>query len=65
MFEICLKFRRRMENHGIGLHTNEEINEVGYEDLRAVSNYLGVKRYLFGDQPTRVRFQLNLYLHAP
>ena len=36
---------------GIGRHTKEEIENMGRDDLRSISEYLGSKQYLFGDKP--------------
>ncbi len=40
--------------HGIGRLTQEQVAEIGKEDLRAISNCLGEKKYLMGDNPTKV-----------
>ena len=44
--------RRDLRGHGIGRHTDAEINAVAVEDLRAVSDLLGDKPYLLGAAPT-------------
>ena len=44
--------RRDLRGHGIGRHTDAEINAVAVEDLRAVSDFLGDKPYLLGAAPT-------------
>uniref|UniRef100_A0A914X127 Failed axon connections homolog n=1 Tax=Plectus sambesii TaxID=2011161 RepID=A0A914X127_9BILA len=45
---------QRIKAVGIGCHPRDEIINIGLEDLRAVSNYLGNKHYLTGYKPTRV-----------
>lgn len=44
--------RRDLHGHGIGRHTDGEIDAMALEDLRAVSNFLGDKDYLMGAAPT-------------
>ncbi|XP_060068093.1 failed axon connections homolog [Ylistrum balloti] len=35
---------------GIGRHTPEEINYIMSEDLKAISDFIGTKKFLFGDK---------------
>ena len=55
---IMLMFRKRFidqaKGQGIGLHTKEEILDVGKRDLKAVSAFLGDKPYLMGEKITSV-----------
>ncbi|XP_070541195.1 failed axon connections homolog [Ptychodera flava] len=37
--------------HGIGRHTDRELFSVVQKDLRAISTFLGDKKFLFGDEP--------------
>jgi hypothetical protein len=46
--------RKRLYAHGIGRHTRDDIISIGFDDLKAVSAYLGTKKFFMGDQPTRV-----------
>ncbi|VDN49487.1 unnamed protein product [Gongylonema pulchrum] len=39
----------------IGKHSRDEIVNIGNDDLRAISLYLGSKHYFTGFKPTRVR----------
>ena len=39
---------------GIGRLTQEQIAQIGQDDLRAISRYLGGKQYLMGKTPTKV-----------
>jgi len=38
--------------HGIGRHSEEEVKKIGLADLKAFSEYLGNKPFLFGEKPT-------------
>ncbi|XP_060064256.1 failed axon connections homolog isoform X2 [Ylistrum balloti] len=42
--------RKRLYNNGILRHTPEEIRHIMSEDLKALSYYLGSKKFLFGDK---------------
>ena len=44
-------FKRQAVGQGMGKHTEAEIQDMGKKDLRALSDYLGTKEYLFGDKP--------------
>ncbi|CAI4232979.1 unnamed protein product [Auanema sp. JU1783] len=39
---------------GLGKHTRQEQIEIGSDDLKAISKYLGAKHYLTGFKPTRI-----------
>ena len=41
--------KKEMHGHGIGRHTQYDIYAFGKGDLDAISNYLGTKRYFFGE----------------
>jgi glutathione S-transferase len=43
---------KQMQGHGIGRHSLDEIYRLGFADLDAISDYLGHKSYLFGDEIT-------------
>jgi len=43
---------RKLDAHGIGRHTREEIYALGARDLAALSAFLGDEPFLFGDTPT-------------
>ncbi|EDV22397.1 Failed axon connections-like protein [Trichoplax sp. H2] len=51
-----LTFRRKvtkaMWGHGIGRHSQEEIHDIGNNDLRACSSFLADKKFFMGDQPS-------------
>jgi len=38
--------------HGIGRHSEEEVKKIGLADLKAFSEYLGNKPFLFGEKPS-------------
>ena len=46
--------KKEMHGHGIGRHTQSDIYAFGKADLDAISNYLGTKRYFFGEELTYV-----------
>ncbi len=41
--------RKRINGHGMGAHTDDEINAIANESFASVSTLLGNKAYLFGD----------------
>lgn len=43
---------KKVKAQGIGVHTPEEIEEFGKNDLKVLSEVLGDKPYFFGDEPT-------------
>lgn len=48
------RVRGSLYGHGIGRHSEKEIYGIAERDLRAVSVWLGKKKFLFGDQPSLV-----------
>merc|ERR1712117_780679 len=38
--------------HGIGRHSEEEVKKIALADLKAFSEYLGNKPFLFGEKPS-------------
>ena len=42
------------KGQGIGRHSKEEIRQLGIQNLKALSDFLGEKPYLMGNQPTEV-----------
>lgn len=58
---------KKLKAHGIGVHTPEEIEQFGKNDLKVLSDMLGDKPYFFGDEPTLVSTKIiNRYeLHCP
>lgn len=45
---------KRIEGHGIGVHSESELHAIGIRDLSAVADYLGDKPFLMGDSATTV-----------
>jgi glutathione S-transferase len=43
-----------LKGHGIGKHTPQEIYEIGCRDLAALSDFLGDKKFMMGDEPTSI-----------
>ena len=46
--------RRQLRGHGMGLHAPEEIHAIGRRDIGAISDFLGDKPFLMGEQPTGI-----------
>lgn len=53
-------FKERMEHHGIAKHEVSDIYDFGCKDFQAVSDFLGKKRFIFGENMTT----LDCYLFA-
>ena len=51
---ITRHISKMMYGHGIGRHSPEEIVAIGRRDWTAISQLLGDKPFMFGDQPTRL-----------
>ena len=45
---------KRIEGHGIGVHSESELHAIGIRDLCAVADYLGDKPFLMGESATTV-----------
>ena len=55
VFGMVLKqVKASLHGQGMGRHTPDEIYAFGKSDLRAISNYLGDKQFLFGDEPSSI-----------
>ncbi|CAB3225878.1 unnamed protein product [Arctia plantaginis] len=46
------KGMKKAKAHGIGVHSEEEIVELGKNDLRVLSDLLSDRPFFFGDEPT-------------
>lgn len=44
----------QLKGHGIGRHKKEEVYSIAHKDLLAVSNILGDKPFMMGEEPTLV-----------
>ncbi|TMS35832.1 hypothetical protein L596_003142 [Steinernema carpocapsae] len=42
------------KSYGIGKHSEEDVVEIGRDDLKAISEFLGSKHYFTGFKPTRI-----------
>ncbi|XP_077990334.1 failed axon connections homolog [Glandiceps talaboti] len=42
---------KMMYGHGMGRHSEEEIYSIAEKDIRALSVFLGDKKFMFGDEP--------------
>ncbi len=38
----------------MGRHSKEEVEQMGIDDLKALSTFLGTKKFIMGDQPTEL-----------
>ncbi|XP_014090943.1 failed axon connections isoform X1 [Bactrocera oleae] len=57
---------KKLKAHGIGVHSPEEIEEFGKNDLKVLSEMLDCKPFFFGDEPTTldvVAFAILSQLH--
>ena len=43
---------KKLDGHGMGRHSREEIYEIGKRDIKALSDFLGGKLFLLGNEPT-------------
>ena len=50
--------------HGIGRHTDAEIFELGLDDVKAVENLLGKKKFMLGAKPAEVDATVFAFLHG-
>ncbi len=51
---IRSQIQKRLVGHGMGKHSREERAALADRDLKAMSDYLGTKKYFMGDKPTSV-----------
>ncbi|XP_028149914.1 failed axon connections isoform X2 [Diabrotica virgifera virgifera] len=51
-FAFGRKGTKKVKAQGMGVHSAEEINEFGQEDLKVLSEMLADKPFFFGDEPT-------------
>lgn len=55
----------RIEGHGIGKHNRDEIYAMGVQDVKALSDFLGVKSYYFGrPDPTLLDVCVHAFIAA-
>merc|ERR1739838_1104995 len=50
-YSFCRKGLKKVKAHGLGVHTAEEIEQFGKNDLLVLSEMLGDKEFFFGDEP--------------
>lgn len=43
---------KKLDGHGMGRHSREEIYQLGQRDIKALSDFLRDKPFLMGDRPT-------------
>jgi glutathione S-transferase len=44
--------QKKLQGHGMGKHSSEEIYAIGIADLIALSDFLADKLFFFGNKPT-------------
>jgi glutathione S-transferase len=49
--QVLKRVRANLHGHGLGRHTEEEINAMSARAIEAVSQVLGTNTYLMGDEP--------------
>lgn len=54
---------KKVRATGIGVHTPEEIIQMGKDDLQVLTDMLGDKTFFFGEEPTTVNWALNEEFH--
>ncbi|CAH0545712.1 unnamed protein product [Brassicogethes aeneus] len=63
ILNFCFKFAigrkwlqgsKKVKAQGMGVHSAEEVNEFGQEDLKVLSDMLADKPFFFGDEPTNL-----------
>lgn len=63
IFNTVLKeVQSSLNGHGMGRHSAKEIYEFGTNDLKAISSYLGNKKYFFGDKPNSIDASISTML---
>jgi len=50
--------------HGIARHTDDEVYALGIEDVKAVENLLGSKKFVLGDKPAEVDATVYPFLYG-
>lgn len=51
---IRVSIRKQLFAQGIGRHTQDEIYELGNQDIQAIAAFLGDKAFFLGDQPSEL-----------
>ena len=59
---LFLKGVKKVRATGIGLHSQDEIIQMGKDDLKVLNELLGDKTFFFGDEPTTVSSFTLFYL---
>lgn len=48
------RIKDQLNGHGIGLHNRDEVYHLVNQDIQAVSDYLGEKRFMMGEKASLV-----------
>ncbi|XP_053400984.1 failed axon connections homolog isoform X2 [Mercenaria mercenaria] len=54
VWEIGRRTKNMTHAQGIGRHSPEEVDRILEDDLTALADFLGEKKFMFGDEPTEV-----------
>ena len=57
---VILKGLKKVRATGIGVHSQEEIIQMGKDDLKVLSDMLGTNTFFFGSEPTTVSVLISL-----
>ncbi len=60
--QIRKKMIRDMQGHGMGRHNLDEQMRFGIQNLSAISEWLGVKPFMFGDTPSAVDASVGAFV---
>jgi hypothetical protein len=55
---------KKVRATGIGVHSQEEIIQMGKDDLKVLSDMLGTNTFFFGSEPTTVSVLISLTFHG-
>jgi len=61
---IAKGLKKAADGHGIGLHSDGEIFELGMEDIKTVETMLGKKKFMLGAKPAEVDATVFAFLHG-
>jgi len=59
---VLRKMAKRVKAQGLGASTNEEMDQMGKDDLKVLSDMLGEKQFLFGDEPSLLDIKVFSHL---
>ena len=54
--------RAQLQGHGLGRHASSDVYKLGIEDLKAIADFLGDRRFFFGDRPSLIDLTILAYV---